>query len=219
MSNTTNIYSRIIEFQKSMPAIKKDQTAKVKGQSKTGKDYEMSYDYADLATIQQAIQGPLATAGLGYIQKPTSDGLVTVLFDTDGNTLEYTYPAVFTGKPQEIGSAVTYAKRYSLVALLGLIIEGEDDDGNEAQKSEKQDYKKDDRPWLTQKQYEAMVQFINAGNWQQVEAKLPNYKMKKEYKEALNELIADAKNQPQQLPDPAEIADQIFEEQGQFTQV
>jgi hypothetical protein len=38
-----------------------------------------------------------------------------------------------SGKPQEIGSALTYARRYSLSALIGIAAD-EDDDANAAQK-------------------------------------------------------------------------------------
>lgn len=142
------IYSRIIDFQKSMPTIKKDETNPF---------YKSKY--APLDSIQKAIQEPLANAGLGYIQEATNEGLKTVLFDVDGNTKEFNYPAVFQGKPQEIGSTMTYAKRYALTACLGLIIEGEDDDGNTAQNSQKQEYKKPQTQTTTDKNAILVVAF------------------------------------------------------------
>jgi len=126
MSEKT-IFSRIIDFQKSMPTVKKD-----------GKNPFYKKKYAPLDSIQKAIQEPLATAGLGYTQEAANEGLKTTLFDVDGNIREFIYPAIFSGKPQEIGSAMTYAKRYALTACLGLIIEGEDDDGNNAQNQEQE---------------------------------------------------------------------------------
>lgn len=171
-----NIYSRIIEFQKIMPAIKKDETNPFY-QSK----------YATLDNIQKAIQKPLAECGLGYTQEATNEGLKTTLFDTDGNMKEFWYPATFQGKPQEIGSAMTYAKRYALTACLGLIIEGEDDDGNEAQKSSDID----NRPWLTQKDFETFK--LRIGGGEDVVTELKKFKMKNEYRKVLADLIKKVK--------------------------
>ena len=99
-------------------------------------------NYAALDYIQEFIQPHLTELGLGYYHAMSTEGMTTVLFDTDGNTLSGgVYPMVLTGKPQEIGSAVTYAKRYSLVALLGLTISDEDDDGNVASGSVKEEVK------------------------------------------------------------------------------
>jgi hypothetical protein len=124
MPDVKTIYSKIINFQKNMPTVKKGETNPF---------YKSKY--APLDYIQKAIQKPLAEAGLGYFQEATSEGLKTTLFDIDGNTKEFNYPAIFQGKPQEIGSVMTYAKRYALTACLGLIIEGEDDDGQKANDS------------------------------------------------------------------------------------
>jgi len=171
----SSIHNKLIAFQATMPTIKK-----------TENNPFFNSKYADLATIQQAIQKPLSEAGLGYMQMPTNEGLRTIIYSTEGEQIEYVYPARFEGKPQEIGSAVTYAKRYALVAMLGLIIEGDDDDGNTAQQSEKQKYEQDDRPWLTQEQYEAMLAFIDNGQIDQVKNKLKTYKMRKEFRDGLN---------------------------------
>lgn len=187
-----NIYSKIIDFQKSMPTIKKDETNPF---------YKSKY--ATLDSIQKAIQEPLAKAGLGYTQQATQEGLKTTLFDLDGNTLEFIYPAVFAGKPQEIGSAMTYAKRYALTACLGLIIEGDDDDGNQAQES-KQEVKKFDATntvWMTQEQFEKLKTMIaNNDNVEGVQAVIAKfsgaivnsvkYAMKKEYREELKKALA-----------------------------
>jgi hypothetical protein len=194
MSENTTIYKRIIDFQKSMPTIKKD-----------GTNPYFNKKYAPLDTIQKAIQESLANAGLGYTQEATTEGLKTTLFDVDGNSKEFMYPAIFQGKPQDIGSAMTYAKRYALTACLGLIIEGEDDDGNSAQNSDKQNYKaKEKQPenivWLTQEQFEKLKQLIQSGeNREGVLGTIKKfsgatlegvtYKMKKAYSDELNTLI------------------------------
>jgi hypothetical protein len=117
-----SIYECIIDFQSQMPIIKK-----------TENNPFFKSKYADLANIQSQIREPLAKSGLGYIQITTETGLETRLFTKTGETIFFNYPVNLTGKAQEIGSSITYAKRYSLVALLGIIVDGDDDDGNDAQ--------------------------------------------------------------------------------------
>jgi hypothetical protein len=205
------IYQKIIDFQKKMSVIKKTETAKLKGITKTGRDYSMSYNYAPLDAIQKAIHMPLLDVGLYYSQEPTSEGLKTTIFDIDGNELVFNYPAVFAGKPQEIGSALTYAKRYSLVAALGLIIEGEDDDGNTAQQSTSQEFKKETQEeketnivWMTLTQFETLKTMIkNKDRLDAVKAMINKYsgqiidniqyKMKNEYKEEFKKLLENLK--------------------------
>ena len=86
--------------------------------------------YADLASIFDEIRPKLAATGLAVSQWPQSDGsLVTILMHESGEWLEGTYtmrPA--DSKPQSLGSAITYARRYALGAILGVASE-EDDDG------------------------------------------------------------------------------------------
>ena len=50
--------------------------------------------------------------------------------------------------PQSIGSAITYAKRYALSAIFG-ITSDQDDDGNEATQTKKQQSKKTNDPVIS----------------------------------------------------------------------
>jgi hypothetical protein len=58
--------------------------------------------------------------------------LRTMLLHTSGQYIVSEYPLPMTGRPQEMGSAQTYARRYSLAALV-CNASDEDDDGNAAQ--------------------------------------------------------------------------------------
>ncbi|WP_350340162.1 ERF family protein [Paraflavitalea speifideaquila] len=80
------------------------------------------------------IQTPLTESGLTFTQVPTGDGgLTTMLMHAESG--EYIIGEYFMkpvkNDPQSLGSAITYQRRYSLCAVLGLNIE-EDDDGNGA---------------------------------------------------------------------------------------
>lgn len=91
--------------------------------------------YADLAAIRDAVTPALTKHGLAVTQTPTFHGetfvLVTTLRHVSGETVESVYPLPLD-KPQVMGSALSYARRYSLAAMCGIAAE-EDDDANAAQ--------------------------------------------------------------------------------------
>lgn len=93
--------------------------------------------YADLSAIIDATRATLAKHGLSVVQttKVSEAGLSleTRLLHSSGQFIvgEYPLPMV-TDKPQQMGSALTYARRYSLAAICGISAD-EDDDANAAQ--------------------------------------------------------------------------------------
>lgn len=120
----------LAKAQGQMPAIKKDKTADIP--TKAGGRY--SYNYADLATIMEAIRQPLADNGLALIQTvETGDRLVaveTMLAHTSGQWISHQIGLSVDGDIRAIGSAITYGRRYGIV-LTGVVTE-EDDDGESA---------------------------------------------------------------------------------------
>lgn len=90
--------------------------------------------YASLSNILDAIQEPLANSGLSVAQFPDGEMcLTTILMHAEsGEYLQATY-AIHPVKtdPQGIGSAITYARRYALGAILSINVD-DDDDGNAA---------------------------------------------------------------------------------------
>lgn len=91
--------------------------------------------YADLASIWHAIREALTSNGLSVLQEPSTEGnkvrITTTLIHTSGEYVRslLEVPALKVD-PQGIGSAITYARRYALGAIVG--IAPEDDDGNAA---------------------------------------------------------------------------------------
>lgn len=128
---TGEIAAALAAAQAKFEAVGKDKTAKI--DSAKGK---YQYTYADLASILAAVRKPLSENGLAVVQVITwGEGhswLVTRLLHSSGQSIESTYPLREYDRPQEMGSALTYARRYSLTALLGIAAE-EDDDGAAAQ--------------------------------------------------------------------------------------
>ena len=93
--------------------------------------------YATLDAVWDACRAPLTSHGLAVIQGVSTEGdlvtVTTLLLHTSG---QWTKSALsLTPKdasPQAAGSAITYAQRYGLKAMVGVTAE-EDDDGNAAQ--------------------------------------------------------------------------------------
>lgn len=94
--------------------------------------------YADLSACIEAVIDSLNGSGIAMIQKTFehTDGVVieTVFIHESGETLDCGRLFVPASKndAQGFGSALTYARRYSLMAACG--IAPEDDDGNSASK-------------------------------------------------------------------------------------
>lgn len=110
------------------PSIPRDKQVTVTSQ-RTGKSY--SFKYAPLDSILNAVRKPLADNGLAISQLLDSGNLVTTLLHKDGGSLSGRLPLPDVEGIQEFGSAVTYLRRYSIQAILGIAAE-EDDDGNHA---------------------------------------------------------------------------------------
>lgn len=113
--------------------------AKAQGQiddaSKGSKNPFFNSKYADLAAVRAVIREPLAVNDIAVIQFPRSlNGEVeveTMLTHKSGEYISETL-RLPVGKwdAHGIGSAITYARRYGLMSLLGIATD--DDDGNAA---------------------------------------------------------------------------------------
>jgi hypothetical protein len=92
--------------------------------------------YADLATVLKTVRPVLSKHGIALTQttRVEDDGrmlLVTRLHWRDEEVVGY-YPVSPTkNDPQGLGSAMTYARRYALQAIVGVAAD-DDDDGNAA---------------------------------------------------------------------------------------
>lgn len=91
--------------------------------------------YADLAGVWDACRAALSNNGLSVIQSPEESekgiAITTMLLHSSGQWICGTYNMpVSKLDAQAVGSAITYARRYALSAMIG--IAAEDDDGNSA---------------------------------------------------------------------------------------
>tara|TARA_R100000458_G_C8262633_1_gene237999 strand:- start:1107 stop:1679 length:573 start_codon:yes stop_codon:yes gene_type:complete len=96
--------------------------------------------YADLAEIWDTIREPLAQNNLSVTQpvynSNDSVGVATVLMHSSGQYLMERFGSVPLKKgPQEIGSLISYYRRYGLAAMLG--VAQQDDDATSAERGHK----------------------------------------------------------------------------------
>lgn len=93
--------------------------------------------YADLSEFWEACREPLSKNGLAIIQTMDESEkgliLITTLAHSSGQWIKSKFPLI-CNKPNDIqafGSSITYVRRYTLAAIVG-ICPDEDDDGNKA---------------------------------------------------------------------------------------
>lgn len=130
METSSNLAPALVKFQSDVPTIAKNQTAQIA--MKNGGSY--SYKYADLSDIWEAIRKPLKDNGLAVTQflvggSDGHTGIKTTIWHESGESVSETVDVPTGNKTaQEVGSQITYYKRYALGASLGISTE-EDDDG------------------------------------------------------------------------------------------
>lgn len=127
-----NVHAALAAFQSELPIITKDSMANVA--TKSGGSY--SYSYADLAAVVALVVPALGRQGIAWVCAPTLvEGRLMLVYGlhhgASSTSIEGVYP-LSGGTPQEVGSAITYARRYTLLSLTGTFPAGEDDDGKAA---------------------------------------------------------------------------------------
>lgn len=154
-----NLSNKFMKVLNEVPNFVTDETAQAGNRT---------YKYLNLATILKTIKPVFEKHGLAFSQRVTFDNtgearqligtVETIIFDDEEQIVACSYPFFVTGDPQQVGSAITYARRYSLYAVLG-IFPDKDDDGAYA----KQRYETADRA-ISAEQYADLVKALNAHN-------------------------------------------------------
>ena len=127
----TDLAAALIAARPAFLPLKKSRTANVASQKGS-----YSYSYASLDDVYESTVAALAKHGLVTIHNiETANGVIGVstwLLHTSGQWLQTDPVWLPAGtSPQSTGSAISYARRYSLQATLGLAAE-DDDDGQSA---------------------------------------------------------------------------------------
>lgn len=151
-----NLNQKFMRVLNEVPNFNTDETAQAGNRT---------YKYLNLATLLKNIKPIFEKHGIAFSQKVTFDGtgdgrqilgtIETIIFDENEQQTVCSYPFFVTGDPQQVGSAITYARRYSLTTVLG-IFPDKDDDGSYA----KQQYNTADKP-IGADQYSTLVKAMD----------------------------------------------------------
>lgn len=167
-----NIYMSLCKMQFALPTIEKKRNG-------------YNFKYADLSDIWEAIRKPLRDNGFSLIQLVQSEEgknyIITKLFHMSGEVIESKTLIEFTAKKfQDVGTALTYYRRYALSAMLGIVSDEDVDDS----KSKKDDIYKDvSQQTISKQQIIAIENLINGHQDIRIE-------MIKHYK-SLDKILAD----------------------------
>jgi hypothetical protein len=156
--------------------------------------------YATLASVWEAIRKPLTANGLSVTQiletEPGGVAVRTMLLHASGQWLasRYVMPVGERLTPQAMGSAITYARRYALSAIVG-IAPDDDDDGNSATdppKAERPAPPPAAPPPAKPALLPALADFLNEFGWpKERKAEFAN-KLLAHYEVTLAELVQDS---------------------------
>jgi hypothetical protein len=138
-----SLAAALAQLQARLPRVGKAETAQVRSDKGS-----YSYSYASLHDVSSALFPVMAELVLSFTAAPTlmSIGgetkfvlhyqlMFAPLPDEEPERIDGMYP-LGTGNPQQLGSAITYARRYCLLAVTGLAPDdGSDDDAQAAEQS------------------------------------------------------------------------------------
>jgi hypothetical protein len=135
IGDPTELFGALAQAQGAFKPLVKNRTVTVR--PKESAPY--TFDYATLDAVFDSVREALAANGLAILQpfsksvgeKESVGELQTWLCHASGARLVAKCELIIPPKIQELGSALTYLKRYSVASLLGISSE-EDDDGNAA---------------------------------------------------------------------------------------
>jgi len=116
-----NIAPAFLKAQKEMEAV-----------TKNAKNPFFKSEYADLNAVMETCKEPLNNNGISVLQPVNSNHVETVLMHESGEWFASETALVIKeqSNPQALGSAISYARRYGLMSILGL--PAEDDDAEKA---------------------------------------------------------------------------------------
>lgn len=162
-----NLNTKLLAFQKEVGVISKD-----------GKNPHFKSTYATLQNILSEVKPLLSKFNLIVVQPVIDDKVYTIIIDSESGEESKSCISLPVGlTPQQLGSAITYYRRYLLAGTLAL--ELDDDDANTASIGV------DTRAWLNEgsKPFDEAIKFLQGGGAiDKIESK---YKLSKQVREKL----------------------------------
>lgn len=126
-ADISEISEALSDFQSEVKQPELSKTVTVK--TRTGGTY--NFKYADLSDCKKAAAPMLKKCGLAVTQPIVGGKLITLLTHKSGQWFKSEIAIGNTADYQALGSAITYLKRYSYCAILGIVADT-DDDANQA---------------------------------------------------------------------------------------
>jgi hypothetical protein len=211
----TKISSALVKAQGELNAVSKD-----------GNNPHFRSKYATLQNIVESTRDTLRKHGLAVVQTfGETDGtyinLITTLLHESGEYISGTFTMrPSKADPQGLGSATTYARRYALSAVLGIVAD-EDDDGNASSRPTTDrgletkygsDTASNELPWLnaigkngnfTVTGNKIIQRFLDDSSMDWVKV-AEHYRISKEDRKAIDNAVAEAKMVSSIIPSEVE---------------
>lgn len=125
------LFAALSAAQGEFPDIPRTKTAKIFGETKAGKRYEYTFDYAPLDAILKAVRGPLKNAGLCLVFPPAAHGsnfsVGAMLSHSGGGRMQTTIHLERVDDIKKQAGNFTYMQRYCVCGLLGIFADTDDD--------------------------------------------------------------------------------------------
>ena len=191
------------EINKLAEAVGKIQ-AKLPAVGKDSKGY--NYEYASLPEVTNKLYPLMAEAGLSVSQildESLAGGpaMTTVLMHDSGQWISGVYPLAEAGmkgvnNAQQFGAAITYARRYGLLAVLGVPVA--DDDaaclGGKNTDGQRKSTKPAPAPYTFDQARAALKAVGDPDNLKMIKAKMKDMELDGKQKDTLRDLYIDAQN-------------------------
>lgn len=121
-----NLAAALAAVQAALPTVHKGKTATIKSDKGS-----YGYSYADLSDVTAAVMPLLAKHGLSFTCTPRlidrgGYELAASLLHTSGEHIEGALP-IQGVTPQQLGSSITYMRRYLLGCMTGVVTDDDDD--------------------------------------------------------------------------------------------
>ena len=164
---------------------------------KAGRNAFSKYDYFLPEQVESLVFNACEKTGLltkfDLIRNEFKEtGILTIYDINSDEKLEYKMATAIpeikaTNIAQQLGGCVTYTERYLKMSAFGIVENALDFDDKDNSKKEPKEKEEDNRPWLSEKDKNLMVQKIQSGEYNDSKEFFNNlykhYKVKKDYTE------------------------------------
>lgn len=121
---TKELLEVFLKVQRELPVVKKDAQG-------------FNYKFASLPHIWDKIEKIIGDNGFAVSHSVGAEGVTTTAYHEHGSLTSF-IPFFSDGmKPQEVGSEITYYRRYNITAIFNIMVEGDDDDSQSSQDAKK----------------------------------------------------------------------------------